>query len=378
MGYQPRFDRAGVTTPSASVSSSTPDWLAGRSIGYVPYREDLSAPGDRRRLGYWAQQRGVVLRRAQPGGPPHDVVVLSARSDVTAWARTPRGGAALVYDFIDSYLQVPRGIGDFARGTGKWALRQHTRLVPSYSAAVIAMCRRADIVVCSSPEQQAVLRRYTDDVRPLLDVHDEVSALPRPVRRSGDPLRFFWEGLPENLRGFAPELAAALGALAQRFPVELHLVTDPSAARWFWSIGRVPTSRLAATLPVVPVLHEWSPSELQRTSAMCDVGLIPLDLADPLASGKPENKLLLMWRLGLPVVTSATPAYRRVMAAAGLDLTCTTSADWLGRLEELGNNVTAREDAAQRGQSYVAENHSPERLVAGWDRVISDALRAKF
>ena len=70
-------------------------------------------------------------------------------------------------------------------------------------------------------------------------------------------------------------------------------------------------------------MHEWSPFAVRAISSRCHLGLIPLDQDRPLYRAKPENKLLIMWRLGLPVVTSATAAYKRVMSPirwAGLEL----------------------------------------------------------
>ena len=34
---------------------------------------------------------------------------------------------------------------------------------------------------------------------------------------------------------------------------------------------------------------------------------------DPMMVGKPKNKLLLFWRMGLPTLVSAIPSYKRAM-----------------------------------------------------------------
>ena len=49
----------------------------------------------------------------------------------------------------------------------------------------------------------------------------------------------------------------------------------------------------------------------------CDLAVIPLPLDRPLERGKPESKLVSFWRMGMPVVTSSTPAYRRVDGGGG-------------------------------------------------------------
>ena len=64
-------------------------------------------------------------------------------------------------------------------------------------------------------------------------------------------------------------------------------------------------------------LHLWDESTCSDIIRNCDLAVIPIDLSDPFAFGKPENKLLLFWGMGMPVVTSAIPAYVRAMQAVG-------------------------------------------------------------
>jgi glycosyltransferase involved in cell wall biosynthesis len=345
-------------------------------LGYVPYSPTLLPPGDRRRFANWARSRGVSFELAHPDRS-YDIVVLSARADLSRWARRRRDGTRIVYDLIDSYLTIPPWRpDDIARGLGKTLLRQHARPTLSYTRAVIEMCGRADVVVCSTPEQRERIRSYCDDVRVILDVHDDelqpVSAPPP------DPtaLRLFWEGLPQNLAGFQPAALDALATVHQQVNVTLHVVTDPTYRRWFGRVGTAETSRLLRSFPVPTVLHPWDTETVPAAAGECDIGLIPLDLDDAFAAGKPENKLLIMWQLGLPVVTSATPSYRRVMSAAGLSDVCTTTSDWAEALLRLREPAT-RQQAARAGLSYVRDHHAGEAIRQDWDRLITDLLEPR-
>jgi glycosyltransferase involved in cell wall biosynthesis len=104
------------------------------------------------------------------------------------------------------------------------------------------------------------------------------------------------------------------------------------------------------------------------------MALIPLSLTDPLYKGKPENKLLLFWRMGIPVVTSATPAYTRAMEGCGLPMACRTSDDWIRILEHYMSDKEARRDAGQRGLSYTNEHYSEESTLKRWDDVFASLL----
>ena len=55
---------------------------------------------------------------------------------------------------------------------------------------------------------------------------------------------------------------------------------------------------------------------------------------DPMMVGKPENKLLLLWRMALPVLVSSTPAYQKVMIRANQDNFINKESEWLRLIEE--------------------------------------------
>ena len=51
-------------------------------IGYVPYSNDMTKPGDRRRFCYYAKKRNIKFEIAQPS-KDYDVVVLTEGADST-------------------------------------------------------------------------------------------------------------------------------------------------------------------------------------------------------------------------------------------------------------------------------------------------------
>jgi hypothetical protein len=104
------------------------------------------------------------------------------------------------------------------------------------------------------------------------------------------------------------------------------------------------------------------------------VAIIPLDLSDPFAAGKPENKVLLFWRMGVPAVVSASPAYARAMAGAGLDGACSSADDWCRALESLVTQESARAEAGRRSRAYAEANFSETQLLARWDAMFASLL----
>ena len=65
-------------------------------------------------------------------------------------------------------------------------------------------------------------------------------------------------------------------------------------------------------------------------ASICDFGIIPVDQKSLFTLGKPENKLLLLWKLGLPVLVSNTKAYSRTIKNAAFtdSMLCRDQKDW--------------------------------------------------
>ncbi|MGH2498862.1 MAG: hypothetical protein ACRDF0_02025 [Candidatus Limnocylindria bacterium] len=347
--------------------------LAGFRVGYAPYSSALTLPGDRRRFAFYAERRGVGYEIADPDRE-YDLVVLSERADILTWSRRPLG-TRIVYDLIDAYLSLPRrSIANRLRGVARFLGGELRRPTLDYHSAVEAMCRRADAVVCSTPEQRTQISEHCANVHVVLDAHGADVRMRKTDYGLRTGFDVVWEGLPYTLDQLAIALPA-LRELASSVPVTLHVVTDPAtyrlAGRW---LPRS-TESLVRRLFAPAIFHRWDRSTLSAVVTACDVAIIPLRMADPFAAGKPENKLLLLWGMGMPVVASATPAYRRAMDEAGVATYCRDDAEWAHWLSVMWRDRAMREETGRRGQVYVEREHTDEHLLARWDRVFASVLR---
>jgi hypothetical protein len=123
-------------------------------------------------------------------------------------------------------------------------------------------------------------------------------------------------------------------------------------------------------------LYAWNEDLLSRIITACDMALIPLALDNPLVAGKPENKLIGFWRMGMPTVVSATPAYSRAMSESGLPMACRTPEEWEFTLEYYMTHELARRDAGQRGRAFAEANFSEKCLLYEWDDVVASVFLA--
>jgi hypothetical protein len=106
----------------------------------------------------------------------------------------------------------------------------------------------------------------------------------------------------------------------------------------------------------------------------CDLALIPIPMHKPFWVGKPANKLLLFWRMGMPTLTSPTPAYIKMMRECGLDMVCSTPDDWKDKLKRYMCDETARREAGRKAKAFVDAEYSEEKLLERWDRAFASVL----
>ena len=156
------------------------------------------------------------------------------------------------------------------------------------------------------------------------------------------------------------------------------MVTVEEFPRWGGYIGKVQTRNVVKTLfpkswksiKIIP----WSLNNLAIKAGESSFAVIPISPLDQFANLKSENKLLSMWHLHLPTLTSPTPAYKRVLSIAGKPEACVKDGDWYKRLSSLAISLVHRKELAASGTKYVLAHHTHHLLVEKWDEIINLTL----
>jgi hypothetical protein len=343
-------------------------------IGYVPISSNLSHPADRRRVVFWAKERGHYITTDLT--EKVDVILLSERADFNRISKLNRNRVPLLIDLIDAYLAKTNPIEDLARGATKVFSGQLSNSVQSFTAVLKNACRNSAGVICSTPEQLETISPYSKNIHAILDSHKEF-----PMKSFNSPTpsqtkKILWEGLPATLAGFK-EINSALLDFSDEFQFNLYCVTNPTFHRilgrhFSSSTAEILKRNLSATIKaqIVP----WSIENLVAEASSAQFSLIPLQIKRPMQYLKPENRLLIMWRLGLPCLTSNIPAYLRVSGLADTQSVCDTQSDWLQNMRLLCSNQDYAAEMVCKGQRYLVEYHSTEILLNKWDKVFESVL----
>ena len=106
---------------------------------------------------------------------------------------------------------------------------------------------------------------------------------------------------------------------------------------------------------------------MNKIAIACDFGIIPLPIDNSLNYWKPENKLIHMWRMCLPVITSKIPSYDMVMKDTNQDL-CTNDYDkWRDLVLAFSNSESLRKKSGLIGYNHVNKFYSNSKIDLLWE-----------
>ena len=327
--------------------------LAAARIGYAGYTHDFSGPGDRRRFSAYARHRGLSYQYPRLDRD-YDLVVITQNADLTGWvARKRREGdrLKLVFDLVDGYFEQKRLDERLLKGVGRYVEGRDSRLSPDFRQTLKAACRVADGIWCSTPEQRATILRYNDNVEISFDWFDDELTPPKMNYCREGRLKLVWEGQAGTLCNIQT-IRGPLNELKDR--LELHVVTDPSTPRWYGRLGRRTAHELLAGIECPITFSPWRKEDFSHHVTAADAAVIPMDLGHSMFRAKPENKLILLWKLGMPVLAGPTPPYTRAMSDAGLDMICSTAEQWAEKLAMLAAVPGERlQELGRQGRDYA-------------------------
>ena len=345
-------------------------------IGYWPLTHSMDSAGDRRRLLFWVAARGHSITTDLTQRV--DVIVASENCDFNSSVFL-KNKAPIVFDLVDAYLSPLNSTDDYGRGIAKKVLGQISGDMKPFSQHIGDFCKRSTAVVCSSIEQEELVKRYNSNTHVILDSHDEIPFIkPKKANSVTAPSgRVLWEGQPATIRGVR-EISSVLCSLAQSQKLEFDFVTDEKYFKFLNKYCQRDTLALlrrdlkcvSDSINLIP----WTPENLLSSANSSYVSMIPIDLSVPMQRLKPENRLLIMWRLGLPCLTSASPAYSRVAIKAGVNVVCANLDAWLKNFQLLFDDPVFAYQEVVRGQEYLLENHNRSVLLEKWDRAIESVV----
>lgn len=338
-------------------------------VAYAPYHKDLVVPGDRRRFVFYANERGIKFELADPS-KLYDIVYLTYGCNVSDWIQYKKNNpnTKLVFELIDSYLLENYNKLTFFRGLARYFLGKESKIWLNYNLALRRIIYIADAVVCSTKAQMMNMLYLNSNIHISLDYFSNDIFSRKNSLQSSDKLKLVWEGQAHTV-GNLLLLNDVFEKLADEF--ELYIITDP-VIEYSYKIFNKKTSKKLSKLKCKYHIIDWNKKSFSEIIANSDLAIIPINFNNPMMWNKPENKLLLLWEIGIPTLTSATPAYKQVMNLAELNLYCSSADDWIQKIKDYkSSSIDSRKATVEKANFYLQKFHNKKNILKNWDGIFN-------
>ncbi len=342
------------------------------NIAYWPNSYTEDKPGDRRRFYYYADKKNISFELYNPS-KSYEIIILSQKSDLSLTKAMKRTGAKVIYDCNNSYHNCKSSFKDRLRGLAKFLAREYKYPIINYNKALKKTLSEVDGVICCSEEQATQLKEYNINVHCIPGIaYNEVINVKKSYSRN-NIINIVWEGLPTNTVHLNT-LKTVFEKFSESNNFILHVITDPYFYQHLNKFSKIRTKDVINNVCENIRFHEWSSETYSKLITECDVAIIPIDSKFQLALGKPEEKLIYFWKMGMPTITASTKSYDRVMKDAGIELTCKNNDDWLEHLVRLASNNKIREDIGNKAKYYAEKKYSEDIILNKWDSLFQSIL----
>lgn len=350
----------------------------GIKIGVIPNAADFKHPADRRRYLYYLQEKGIAYEYADYE-KSYDVLYLAINADLDKWSaykekeQNAGRNVRVIFDLSDSYLSGKDGVKDMLRAVYYYVSGQASSLNFSYKNKLLKMIAHTDVLICASEEQKKFLDAYHSNVVAAKDYfgNDIKQVKDQYELVTPGQLNVFWEGFSHGNQKIFEMLREILDTVTSH-KVHIHFVTDSEYCRIGTSYMCKPTYSVLQKVfegsGVSFHMYDWNAVTFSSIATSCDMALVPIP-DDPVMMRKPENKLILLWSMGIPVITTNTASYSRVMNHAKEHFTCATREEWREKISELAASKERREAYMKAAKKYLDEHNSREVLLKSWDGI---------
>jgi hypothetical protein len=345
---------------------------------YYSYSKDFSQIGDRRRTGLWINKpdfnmqtldgRSVNINVVTPFTDPFLVDNLKAKSYV-------------ILDLVDGYLVEETSLPkDYLRYFLRSSKLKAILSPRKFSDSLKEICRKVDLIVVASKEQADIAYKYNEKISIIRDSHDELGEPLeiKPIKKS-ESYEIFWEGLGFTIHHFE-EIADALGQFLLETNSVLNLVTNITFPRYANAFGRIETEKEIRKLFGISAknvrIHAWSQENVKKVAGNCDFGVIPISEHDKFARLKPENKLLIYWRLGLQTLFSDTPSYVRLSSEVGISDYAVKSGEWPEKLRQITESKDYLSRNMPKARDYLLDFHSNQVILGQWKATLKSLSKS--
>ncbi len=356
-------------------------------IAYVGMSSKLNAPGDRRRFSGYAKSRLIKIEKFNEK-KKYDLIVLSQMADLSFFLNYNKKNSKIIFDFVDAYLNEEFSFKKIFRGIVKYLTFQNRFLYLNYSSLLKRICSKSDYVICTTNSQKKEILKYSKNVEIILDAQDDDFIkdykFEHTLGKKNKKLNILWEGQPGNIKSLKA-ISDLFKFYLNRNLINLHLLTDfkynlLSGTNLKGNTKKLTYSILGTKKNIY--FHKWNKNNLNKMSKICDIGILPIvNFKKGIYANKPANKIHLMWKLGLPVLSSPSAANKFSILSSKINLVCKNKYEWKNKIDffikKKNENKILIKKIGKKLRNYAYANYSNNIIFNKWDKVLKN-LNIKF
>ena len=341
--------------------------------------QSFNHPAHKRRFPKYAERANITFTDYVNNRSICDVNILSPAADLSFWSKIAETRKYnILFDGNDPYLLGEKDtVLEIFRGLFKYLTGSHKYLELNYKKTYINLCSNANVVISGHKSQVDYLKNHRIKTFKIPDYSiDSKILIKQNFELSHDgKIHIFWEGLGSSYKPFKL-IEKIFITMPHRDRYIFHFVTDLEYFQYGDIFGKKNILKVAKY--EAPIMfsqfkfYQWSEYMMNNIALACDICLIPLPYDDSLNYWKPENKLIHMWRMGIPTIVTPIPSYFDViLESSNVKSFAFDIEDWRSIVTEVISNKLIRKSMSECGYEYTKDHYSNEAIDLLWQNALN-------
>ena len=297
-----------------------------------------------------------------------DFVIVSIRSDLPFVFKllnknNPDRSTNFIFDYCD-FIHVVSGFKFFIKSIFAKRRKNYSSLF--FKKDFLKLISLFDSIVVGSKIQNELLEKYNNNIVIIQDITEEVPLL--ELKNNSENNGILWEGFASSNWPIFKKIFKYTNNIRQGS--KLYIVTDQ---KYYFLAGRYLGFNIHTVFnflnffyPNITYLtQKWNIDNLVNYANKCKIALIPIT-NNKIAKLKPENKMVIMIRLGLLPIVSNIPAYVTFSEKYDLNI-CFSN---IKEFNSILSDINLQYEKLQKVRPLILQDYSYLNIKTKWEKLL--------
>jgi hypothetical protein len=296
-----------------------------------------------------------------------DFVIVSIRSDLPFIYKlliknNPDYATKFIFDYCD-FIHV---VGDFKFFIKSiFAKRRKNYSSLFFKKDFLKLITLFDSIVVGSKIQYELLEKYNKNIVIIQDITEEVPLL--ELKSNTENNGILWEGFASSNWTIFKKIFKYTNDIRQGS--KLYIVTDQ---KYYFLAGRYLGFNIHTVFNFLKIFYpnnsyetqKWNIENLVNYANKCKIAFIPIS-NNKIAKLKPENKMVIMIRLGLLPIVSNIPAYVAFSEKYDLNI-CFSN---INEFKSILTDVNLQYEILQKVRPHILQDYAYLNIKTKWEKL---------